>query len=100
MASLDNIIQQVADFYNVNVTDLMHGDRRRVFSEPRHVAMYLLREMCGMTHADIGRLFNKRHPVSSYATHKVTEWVINPRLNRKAAECVQTILWNNNDTKK
>jgi len=100
MASLDNIIQQVADFYNVNVTDLMHGDRRRAFSEPRHVAMYLCVRIGGMSNEGVSRYFGKARTIGQYAVEKVADWVNDPRLNRKAAECVQTILWNNNDTKK
>ena len=94
MTSLENIIQQVADFYNVNVADLMHGDRRRVFSEPRHVAMYLLHELLGMTTSEIGRHFDKKHPLAAYAVKRVTDWVNDPRLNRRGAACVQTIIDN------
>ena len=73
MASLDNIIQQVADFYNVNVTDLMHGDRRRAFSEPRHVAMYLCVKIGGMSNEGVSRYFGKARTIGQYAVEKVAD---------------------------
>ena len=94
MASLDNIIQQVADFYNVNVTDLMHGDRRRSFSEPRHVAMYLCVRIGGMSNEGVSRYFGKARTIGQYAVDKVADWVNDPRLNRRGAACVQTIIDN------
>ena len=94
MASLDNIIQQVADFYNVNVTDLMHGDRRRSFSEPRHVAMYLCVKIGGMSNEGVSRYFGKARTIGQYAVEKVADWVNDPRLNRRGAACVQTIIDN------
>lgn len=94
MTSLENIIQQVADFYNVNVTDLMHGDRRRSFSEPRHVAMYLCVKIGGMSNEGVSRYFGKARTIGQYAVEKVADWVNDPRLNRRGAACVQTILDN------
>lgn len=94
MASLDNIIQQVADFYNVTTDELVNGDRRRAFSEPRHVAMYLCVRICGMTHEGVGQYFGKARTIGLYAVKRVTDWVNDPRLNRRGAACVQTILDN------
>ena len=94
MASLENIIQQVADFYNVTTENLMHGDRRRAFSEPRHVAMYLCVRIGGMSNEGVSRYFGKARTIGQYAVEKVADWVNDPRLNRRAAECVQTIIDN------
>ena len=94
MASLDNIIQQVAVFDAVTTENLMHGDRRRSFSEPRHVAMYLCVRIGGMSNEGVSRYFGKARTIGQYAVEKVADWVNDPRLNRRGAACVQTIIDN------
>lgn len=90
--SIQEIIQQVAEFYNVDYDDVMYGDRRRKYSEPRHVAMYLMHRMLAMTNDDIAAVFSKNRVLSNYAVKKVGIYVEDPRYNRHAADCVATIL--------
>ena len=100
VVSLNGIIQQVAESYGVSTDELMHGDRRRKYSEPRHVAMYLCHRLLGMTQEAIGASFSKNRTLVLYAIKKIADCVAYPQYNRRAAECVETILLNNNDTKK
>ena len=100
MVSIENIIEQVAEFYGVDSDDILNGNRRHIFSEPRHVAMYLCHEMLGMSKEAVAAHFGKNRTLASYAVKKVGDWVRNPRFNRKAAECVETIMWNNSIEKK
>ena len=88
----EEIIRRVAEFYNIGVEDLIHGDRREKFCEPRHVAMYLCHSILGMDNETIGICFGKCRPLARYAVEKVKGWVAGPRFNRKAAACVETIL--------
>lgn len=89
-----SLVEQVAAYYNICTEDLIHGDRREAFCEPRHVAMYLCSRMLGMDNETIGALFGKCRPLARYAVEKVKGWVADPRYNRKAAACVETILEN------
>lgn len=100
MVSIKGIIEQVAGFYGIGTEDLLYGGRRRKFSEARHVAMYLCYRLLGMSKEAIGAEFGKNRTLATYAIGKVSDWVADPRFNRKAAECVETILWNNNNTTK
>ena len=100
VVSMTDIIQQVAESYGISTDELLHGDRRRKFSEPRHVAMYLCHRLLGMKDCAIGSSFAKNRTLALYAIKKIADCVADPRYNRRAAECVETILWNNNDTKK
>lgn len=95
-----DIIQQVAESYGISTDELLHGDRRRKFSEPRHVAMYLCHRLLGMTQETIGASFAKNRTLALYAIKKIADCVADPQYNRRAAECVTTILWNlKNDRK-
>lgn len=100
MVSVNGIIEQVAEFYGVDRDDILNGNRRHIFSEPRHVAMYLCHEMLGMSNEAVAAHFGKNRTLASYAVKKVSDWVKCPRFNRKAAECVETIMWNDSNEKK
>lgn len=92
MVSITDIIEQVAEFYGVASDDILNGNRRHIFSEPRHVAMYLCYRMLGMSKEAVAAHFGKNRTLASYAVKKVGDWVQCPRYNRKAAECVKTII--------
>ena len=90
------IIHSVADYYGITEEQLCLGDRRREYSEPRHVAAYCLRSFAGMEYKTIGRLFGgKTHRAIIYAVTKVDDWRKKPILNKKAAECIAYVLTNN-----
>ncbi len=50
----------VAEYYQISVEAIQGPKRDRYLSHPRHVAMYLCREMIGATLPQIGRDFGKR----------------------------------------
>jgi chromosomal replication initiation ATPase DnaA len=100
MVSVNGIIEQVAEFYGVDRDDILNGNRRHIFSEPRHVAMYLCHRLLGMSKEAIAANFGKNRTLVTYAVTKVCDWVEDPRFNRKAAECAETIMWNNSNEKK
>ena len=100
LVSIKCIIEQVAESYGISTDELLHGDRRRNFSEPRHVAMYLCHRLLGMTQEAIATSFAKNRTLALYAIKKIADCVADPRYNHRAAECVTTILWNlKNDRK-
>lgn len=92
MVSLTGIINQVAEFYGIGNDELINGDRRRKFSEPRHVAMYLCHRMLGMRERAISENFAKNRTLAFYAINKIADCVAHPIYNRRAAECVKTII--------
>lgn len=99
MVSIEDIIEQVAECYGITTDELLHGDRRVKYSEPRQVVMYLCNRMLGMGHEAIGNRIGKTRITVLYAVRKVAGWVAEPKYNRRAAECVQAIMWNNSNEK-
>lgn len=94
----NDIINQVAEIYGITADELIHGRRQRRICDARHVAMYLCHRILGMSKRAIGAIFGKDHGTALYAIKKVSDYVAEPRYNREAAECVQTIMWNNKKT--
>ncbi|HRY52232.1 MAG TPA: chromosomal replication initiator protein DnaA [Candidatus Portnoybacteria bacterium] len=68
-----NIIQAVAEFYDINATELINRCRRKEVVYPRQVAMYLMREELKKSFPFIGeKLGGRDHTTVMYACDKLT----------------------------
>ena len=70
--TVDKIITEVARTYNVDPDDIRSSKQSAAVSLPRQVAMYIVREVTGMTMEKIGAEFGGRnHATVVYGTSKV-----------------------------
>jgi len=68
----DEIIQTVANFFNIKVADIKGKRRLKQFVRPRHIAMWMIREHTSLSFPDIGRVFNDRdHATVQHACKRV-----------------------------
>ena len=66
------VMTAVSDYYGVTPDDLKSSRRNREITVPRQVAMYLTREMTGLSLPSIGRAFGGRdHSTVLYACNTV-----------------------------
>jgi len=72
-ATPPDIIRFVAHHYGVKVADLKGRDNRRSVAFPRQVAIYLIREILGVSYPEIGKLFAKHHSTVMYSVETITE---------------------------
>ena len=68
-----DVIRFVAHHYGVKVADLKGRDNRRSVAFPRQVAIYLIREILGLSYPEIGKLFAKHHSTVMYSVETITE---------------------------
>ena len=69
-----SIQEAVASYYSITVEDLKSQRRSREVAIPRQVAMFLIREMLGMSLPQIGEAFGGRdHTTVMYACQKIQE---------------------------
>ena len=66
-----DIIRFVAHHYGVRVNDLKGRSSRRSIALPRQVAMYLIREILGLSFPEIGKVFSKHHSTVIYAVDNI-----------------------------
>ncbi len=69
--STDDIIRKVSDFYNVRPIDLKSSSRKASLTLPRHVAMYLVRELTELSFPEIGQRFGRNHATVIHACDNV-----------------------------
>ena len=82
----DEIIQTVANFFNIKVADIKGKRRLKQFVRPRHIAMWMIRKHTDLSFPDIGRVFNDRdHATVQHACKRVRS------LLERDADTVNTI---------
>ena len=70
----DTVIAVVSDFYSLTPADLTGSSRRREITVPRQIAMYLTREMAGLSLPQIGQAFGGRdHSTVLYSCNLVSD---------------------------
>ncbi|MBI3046203.1 MAG: chromosomal replication initiator protein DnaA [Candidatus Harrisonbacteria bacterium] len=81
----NQVIKAVADYFQVSPNDLVGRCRQKSIVGPRQIAMYLLREILGLSYPDIGQKLGKRdHTTAIYAFTKLSEEINrNQDLNQK-----------------
>ena len=68
------IIQMVAEFYDLKVTELIAASRKKEVVRPRQIAMYLLRDELKCSYPFIGKKFGgKDHTTAIYACNKIAK---------------------------
>ncbi|MFZ5559319.1 MAG: chromosomal replication initiator protein DnaA [Patescibacteria group bacterium] len=66
------IIETVADFYDININDLVNRSRKKEIVKPRQVVMYLMREELKNSYPAIGdKLGDRDHTTVIYACEKI-----------------------------
>lgn len=71
------IMQTVSDYYSVTLNDLVGPTRKREITVPRQIAIYLTREMTGMSLPQIGSVFGGRDHTTVMHSCKTVEASLN-----------------------
>ncbi|HLG20714.1 MAG TPA: chromosomal replication initiator protein DnaA [Bdellovibrionota bacterium] len=70
--TVDAIQKRVADFFNLNISDLRSSRRHKVVAFPRQVAMYLGRKLTSSSYPELGTKFGgKDHTTVMHAVSKI-----------------------------
>lgn len=86
--TIDEILRQVSDYYNLRLSELLSERRARDIARPRQVAMYLAKQMTSRSLPEIGRKCGGRdHTTVMHAVRKIedlrqTDSVIEDDINR------------------
>ncbi len=76
--NLKNIIKAVAEFYDININDLVNRSRKKELVYPRQITMYLVREELSGSYPFIGEKIGGRdHTTVMYACQKINKEIEN-----------------------
>ncbi len=79
---LQSIQKLTAGYFNISLNDLLSNKKKRQFSYPRQIAIFLSRDLTGLTMKEIGNAFGKKdHSTVVYALKNIEkEKKNNPRI--------------------
>ncbi|MFX0053077.1 MAG: chromosomal replication initiator protein DnaA, partial [Candidatus Hermodarchaeota archaeon] len=70
--NVNDVQKLTADYFNISVSDLLSNKKTQKFSYPRHVAMYLSRELTGLPFKELAKSFgDKDHSTIIYAVKRI-----------------------------
>lgn len=81
----NDIIREVADFFEISPSQLINRSRRKEVVEPRQICMYLMRDILKISYPHIGEILGKRdHTTAIHACEKISRDINNDSaLNQK-----------------
>jgi len=83
--SVRKIQEITARFFDISLADLLSNSRKRRYSHPRQLAMYLCRQLTDLSFKEIGKAFhNKDHSTVIYAVKHITEGMDGDSNTRRA----------------
>jgi chromosomal replication initiator protein len=68
----DKIIASVAEFYRIDVAEMKKRTRKASVAVPRQIAVYLLREVAGLSYPALGRILGLDHSTAIHAYKKIS----------------------------
>jgi len=71
--TMDKVALAVANEYGVSVNDFKSPMRSQKISAPRHILVYILRELLGESFESIADFLNKKHPTMLYSYEKIRD---------------------------
>lgn len=93
--SIDDIQKQVANHYNIKVSDMHSARRSRSVARPRQVAMYLSKKLTSKSLPEIGRKFGgKDHTTVMHAVKRIEELIASDSEIAKDIELLERIVQN------
>lgn len=73
VVSAEKVLKAVQKFYNISIEDIVSGKRNKEVIKPRHMAMYILYNIVGMSYPDVGReLGGKDHSTVMHGCKRIT----------------------------
>lgn len=82
--SPEQVLTAVAEFFNIQMSDLIGRRRQKEVVEPRQIAMYLLRDILGLSYPYIGEKMGRDHTTAIHAFEKINHEINkNSVLNQK-----------------
>jgi chromosomal replication initiator protein len=70
------IIDKVMTYFNITSNELYSNKKNKIYSYPRHIAMYLIKIKCNLSYKDIAIVFNKKdHSTIINAVNKIKKHI-------------------------
>ena len=89
---MQKIAQTIADYYNVTVDDFLSPARSQKISAPRHIVVYVTRELLGASFESIAEFLCKKHTTMLYSYEKIRDEMKTNRDLKRGVEEIISLL--------
>lgn len=89
--TVDRVLTEVSGAFDVSVEDIKSNHRHANISYARKIAIYVLKEVKGMTYTEIGNVLNKNHSTMTIHYREISKDLNN---NKELKETVNDIIKN------
>ncbi len=91
--TIEDIKNLTAGYFNISIADLISNKKKRIYSYPRQLAMYLARKYTDLSFKEIGEGFgNKDHSTVIYAVRRIDRYKDRHREIRDDLRSVENLL--------
>jgi chromosomal replication initiator protein len=95
VTNFKNILKTVAEFYDININDLINRSRKKELVYPRQVSMYLIREELNSSYPFIGeKLGGRDHTTVMYAYQKISKEIENNESLQQEINLIKERIYN------
>lgn len=92
--SVEKVLKAIQKFYNVSIEDIISQKRNKEIIRPRHVAMYILYNISGLSYPEIGReLGGKNHTTVMHGCKSVSKDLYNSKQFKDEIEMLKEIIF-------
>lgn len=91
-STIDKIITVVAKFYNLNLEEMKRRTRKAEIAKPRQIAIYLLRDIVGLSFSSIGHIFGLDHTTTLYTFEKISDDVVRDEVLKGQIDSIKAII--------
>jgi chromosomal replication initiator protein len=90
---IDDIQSLTAGYFNISITELISNKKKRIYSYPRHLAIYLSRKYTAYSIQEIGQSFgHKDHSTVIYAIKRIEKLRIKDKETRNTIKQIENII--------
>ncbi len=94
VVSAEKVLKAVQKFYNVSIDDIVSQKRNKEIIRPRHVAMYILYNIVGLSYPEVGReLGGKNHSTVMHGCKTVNKDMNNSKQFKDEVEMLKEIIF-------
>lgn len=90
--TVEDIMREVENFYKIKHADLVGRSRARNIVYPRHIAIYLCRQLLDLPFNNIAKKFNRDHTTAMHSVTAVEDMIRNNREVQEEVEVLKQII--------
>jgi chromosomal replication initiator protein len=94
VVSAEKVLKTIQKFYNVSIDDIVSSKRNKEIIKPRHVAMYILYNIVGLSFPEVGReLGGKDHTTIMHGCKVVNKDLGNSKQFKDEVEMLKEMIF-------